>query len=160
MPKDAEDVDISWRSTDEAVVSVDEAGIISGIGEGQTNVIAECENGIYEVCQITVTGKSAYDSLSNKEKEFVDLFVKNISLFYDPQSVTLKYYHHLKSGGIEVWDITVSAHNQMGGFSEKDYTMDMSGNITEPILNHVIMPGWENECNLDLINDAIKEYVG
>lgn len=159
LPKDVKDVTILWSSADESVATIDEAGIVSGISEGQTSIVAECENGVYAICSVTVTGKSAYDSLSNKEKEFVDLFVENINIFYDPESVTIKYYSQATLNSTGTWDITVSAHNQMGGFSEKDYTMDRSGTITEPILGHVIMPGWESECDLDLINAAIKERI-
>lgn len=159
LPQNADNAKIVWSSANETVASVNEIGIITGINEGQTNIIAECENGVYEVCSVTVTGKSAYDSLSNKEKEFVDVFVANINVFYNPESVTIKYYYHGTFNTTGTWDITVSARNQMGGFSEKDYTIDRSGNITESILGHIQMPGWEDECDLDLINKAIKECI-
>ncbi len=156
LPQNAKDTEITWSSTDDAVASIDSAGIITGISKGQTNVIAECENGVYAVCSVTVIEKSAYDSLSSKEKKFVDLFVDTIDVFYNPNSVSIKYYHENPTG---VWHITVSAHNQMGGFSEQDYTLDSSGNLTKPILGHVIIHDWENDCNLDLINQAIQEYI-
>lgn len=160
LPQNADNQAITWSSADNTVASVNESGIISGISEGQTNIIVECKNGVYEVCSVTVTEKSAYDSLSDKEREFVDVFVGVINKFYDPESVTIKYYSHAVLNTNGTWDITVSAHNQMGGFSEKDYIIDRSGNMTESILGHIQMPHWEDECNLDLINKAIQECIG
>lgn len=59
LPQNADNQAITWSSADNTVASVNESGIISGISEGQTNIIVECKNGVYEVCSVTVTEKSA-----------------------------------------------------------------------------------------------------
>lgn len=153
LPDGAADQTLAWKSTDEAKVIVDEVGIITAVEEGQANIIVSTENGVYATCKVTVKEPSAYDRLDEDEKELVDALLAGIDKFYDPGSVSLKYAYHHGTG--DSWAITVSAQNQMGGYSEKDYNLYEDGRLEEPVFNHVRMPG--NYYDLDLVNEAIKE---
>ncbi len=118
----------------------------------------EGENDIYAVCSVTVKEKTAYDSLTARERQFVDAFLEVVDGFYNPSSVTLKYIYY--SSASDLWDITVSAENQMGGFTEKDFTLYENGDFKEPLLPHVRMPGEDKWYDLNLINAAIDERIG
>lgn len=155
LPENALNQELEWKSTDEAIVTVDNNGAVTAIGIGQANIIATCENGIYTTCTVTVKEPSAYDRLDANEKELVDAFVAVVDCFYNAGSTSLKYaYHHSTDNS---WAITVSAQNQMGGYSEKDYNLYADGRIEEPILNHVRMSG--DYYDLSLVNEAIKELT-
>ncbi len=54
LPDGASDQTLTWKSTDEAKVIVDEAGVITAVAEGQANIIAYSENGVYATCKVTV----------------------------------------------------------------------------------------------------------
>lgn len=155
MPENSEEKTVEWKSTDETIAIVDDSGVVTGVAVGQTNVIASCGDDVFATCTVTVKEKSAYERLDDKEQELVDALLANINAFYDPSSVSIVYAYLSPTG---TWDITVRAHNQMGGYSEQDYYLNQDGTIEEPILNHIEMPGNE-DYNYDLINEAIAEYT-
>ncbi len=158
LPSSAELPELSWSSSNSAIATVDDTGCVTGISAGQTNVIVEGENNTYTVCSVTVKEKTAYERLTERERQFVDAFLKIVDKFYNPPSVTLKYIYY--SSASSLWDITVSAENQMGGYSEKDFILYENGDFIEPILPHVIMPGEDKWYDLNLINAAIDERIG
>lgn len=146
-----------WKSTDETIAIVNDSGLITGVSEGSTNIIATGNGGEYAVCAVSVKKQSAYDRLSNKEREFVDVVLKAVNSFYNPSSVTIKYaYYHDVT---DRWSISVSAQNKMGGYSEVDYDLDRDGTLIDPFFKHV-RTGLDSGYNLDLVNEAIRERVG
>lgn len=155
LPETAKNTVIIWTSADENIAVVNDNGKIVGVSAGQTNIIASTENGVNDVCTITVKEISAYDSLSVRDKTFVDAFLKAIDDFNNPSTVTIKYIHY--SSTVNKWDITVTAQNQMGGNSQQDLVLDENGNLEKPILNHVQAPN--ESFNLELINKAIQEKI-
>lgn len=54
LPEDATHPDLKWASSDEAVVAVDEAGTITAISLGSTNITAESQNGVSAECKVVV----------------------------------------------------------------------------------------------------------
>lgn len=52
-PENATNKSITWSSSDEAVATVDEAGLVTGVAEGETTIMAEAD-GIFGLCTITV----------------------------------------------------------------------------------------------------------
>lgn len=156
VPEGNEHISVSWKTTDDSIVTVDSSGLIVGVGRGQTNVIVSCDNGGYDTCSVSVVEPSSYEQLSADKREFVDTFLLGADSFYNPSSVTVKYIH--KNSGDFGWDITVSAQNQMGGYSEQDFDLSKDGKLSKPILPHVDMSDVNGQSyNLDLINKAISE---
>ena len=49
------DMDVTWRSSDASVATVDENGLVTGIKPGNVEIIATISNGKSETCKITVT---------------------------------------------------------------------------------------------------------
>lgn len=157
IPENAILENVTWKSTDTAIASVNEDGVVMGVGAGQTNVIVSGENGIYAICTVVVAEPSAYEQLSAKEREFVDAMLTDIDAFYNPSSVIVKYIYKNTNGS--GWDITVAAQNKLGGYAEKDYDLSADGELSVPILPHIDMPDADKQgYDLDLINAALSEH--
>lgn len=144
---------VRWEVIDSSIASVDESGIVTGISEGETNIIISLENGECDTCSVVVVEMSAYDQLDQNGRDLVDKICSSIDMFYDPGSVSVSYAYLSANGS---WDITIRARNQLGGYSEQDYNVSSDGSINTPILNHVKIESIEN---LDLVNEAIKDFV-
>ena len=54
IPAYADDLTIAWRSSDEAVATVDESGLVTAIAPGECAVTATCAGGYEDRCRITV----------------------------------------------------------------------------------------------------------
>lgn len=46
---------LTWSSKDETVATVDQNGLVTAVGEGSTQIVATCANGIYGTATVTVT---------------------------------------------------------------------------------------------------------
>ena len=55
-PNNALDKSLSWTSSDESVATVDSQGVVTAIGMGTATIKAETSNGVYDTCQIEVSG--------------------------------------------------------------------------------------------------------
>jgi len=55
-PNNAFDKSLSWTSSDESVATVDSQGVVTAIGMGTATIKAETSNGVYDECQIVVSG--------------------------------------------------------------------------------------------------------
>ncbi len=55
-PNNAFDKSLSWTSSDESVATVDSQGVVTAIGMGTATIKAETSNGVYDTCQIVVSG--------------------------------------------------------------------------------------------------------
>lgn len=58
MPRSAKGYTAAWTSEDESVAAVSD-GRVTGVGEGQTRVVARLSNGAVTYCDITVAGQVA-----------------------------------------------------------------------------------------------------
>ena len=54
IPEWADDITVTWYSTDESVAKVDENGYVTAVGEGNCGIVAESVNGRSDECGITV----------------------------------------------------------------------------------------------------------
>jgi len=54
IPEWADDVSVTWESTDESVAVVDENGYVTAVGEGSCGIIAYAANGRSDECSVTV----------------------------------------------------------------------------------------------------------
>ena len=150
FPEDASDYGLKWKSADEAVATVDETGTITALSAGQTTISVSTNEGVVATCSVTVTLKPAYDRLSEKEKEFVDIFLKWITQFKNPESVKVTF---IGFGNAEVgWEVTVSAQNGFGATSSSDYLLFPNTGFYEMSLS-----GVTSNMDIDLINEAIAE---
>ena len=54
IPTYADDLTVAWRSSDEAVATVDESGLVTAIAPGECDVTATCAGGYEDHCSVTV----------------------------------------------------------------------------------------------------------
>ncbi|MBN1926139.1 MAG: Ig domain-containing protein [Prolixibacteraceae bacterium] len=54
LPVDATNPGVSWSSTDESIVIVDQNGELTGVSEGEATVTVSSENGVTATCIVTV----------------------------------------------------------------------------------------------------------
>ena len=54
IPTYADDLTVAWRSSDEAVATVDESGLVTAIAPGECDVTATCAGGYEDRCSVTV----------------------------------------------------------------------------------------------------------
>ena len=158
FPEDASDVGLSWKSADEAVATVDASGVVTGIAPGQTTISISTEDGVIDTCSVTVKQKPAYERLSKKEKAFVDLAMKHLDAFKNPDSVIIKEIQEATLDN--TWTVKVSAQNGFGGNTTTVYMLDDNfgfwnwGSFDIDVdLN--ITP--DETYDIQLINDAIDE---
>lgn len=156
LPESEKDTVISWKSADDSIATVDDSGKVVGIAVGQTNIVASADNGVNDVCTITVKELSAYERMTDKEKDFADVMLKSLQYFNNPKTVSVTYAYY--NSGTDTWSITVSAQNQMGGYTETDFDLQRNGEITKPIFNH-IKTGLDSHFDLTLINEYISDYA-
>ncbi len=158
LPKDTDNSsDVVWKSVDESVAIVNSVGVVTGVRVGETNVIAETENGIFATCAVTVKEKPAYERLTDKERELTDALFRSLDQFVNPSSIRLTFAKpYFNEDG--KWEISVIGENKVGGNLEKDFDLESDGTLTEPIINHVKI-GVKEYYRLDLINEVISDYV-
>ena len=99
LPSNATDKKITWSSTDDSVAEVNN-GVIRAVGAGKTVIKAETSNGVYDYCEVTVTGvkstnlsKIYVPELLDTKRDYIDVPVliennpgigfANISVVYD-----------------------------------------------------------------------------
>ena len=167
FPDTAENSGLKWESADETVAVVDEHGIISAISSGQTTITISSSNGIIESCSVTVLQKTAYDSLSDEEKTFVDCLLKYASSFKNPASISIRAIMDMSLGvDGSAYFVDISAQNGFGGNTVSTFLLcddakvegfpEYSNGIFDigslPLTN-------DDDFDLQLINDAIQEEL-
>ena len=155
-PTSLQDTALEWKSSNEEIATVDNSGNITAVSCGQVNITASSRNGVIAICSITVKEKPAYERLTEKEKQFVDMFLKHIDQFKNPTSVNVKEIE----GDHGVYTVKVSAQNGFGGNNVSVYNLSESLGLWN----------WESfdfdididitpdlTYDIELINAAIKE---
>ena len=54
IPAYADDLTVAWRSSDEAIATVDESGLVTAIAPGTCTVTATCAGGYEDRCSVSV----------------------------------------------------------------------------------------------------------
>lgn len=157
FPDNASDYGITWKSADDSVAGVNENGYVLAKKVGQTTISASNSSGIMATCSITVEQKSAYERLSDEEKEFVDLILKDINSFYNPDAVKIRKVERKGAGD---WRAEIQATNGFGGTRSQVYFVDKSIGIwnwdsLDIDLDVDINP--DSKYDIDLINEAIAD---
>lgn len=159
VPQDADTSDLVWVSANEDIATVDINGNISAHKEGQTSVFVTDGKKTFAICSVTVLRKAAYDLLSDDERTFVDMALKYINVFKNPDSVVIKdisYTPNDSEPSKSFWIVEVSAQNGFGGTSSEIYVLDnIYGFHENP---YIFMVGYDgNYYRMDLINEAISD---
>ena len=55
IPAWADDLSVSWRSTDGAVAAVDDAGLVTAVAPGECEIVVACAGGYEDRCAVTVS---------------------------------------------------------------------------------------------------------
>lgn len=58
IPAYADDLSLAWRSTDEAVATVDDGGNVAAVGVGECEIIVESTGGYTDLCALAVIDKA------------------------------------------------------------------------------------------------------
>lgn len=156
LPDGVSDDGISWKSSDKSIATVDQNGVVKGKTEGETNIVISAPNGVYTTCSVTVSGKSAYDELSNAEQKLVDALVKASKYFYNPGSVEITYANRWGTDS-NTWDVKIRAQNKAGGNTIEDYIIHSDGTLEKPLVGHLDV--LDENYNYDLINEALREKM-
>ena len=110
--------DVLWASSDESVVTVDQDGNITAVGAGEAIIVAGTENGVYDICFVTVSAQTGGDN------------VPADSITFDQDEVELTV------GESEKLEITISPDNATdktvawSSSDESVVTVDENGKIT------------------------------
>lgn len=119
MPSNATIQKLTWESTDESVVTVDNNGLVTAVGEGEAEIIAFATDGSEEIayCTITVSnhGATAESLIIN------EIMPANVDMFIDP---SWNY-----GGWVELYNPTNTSAN-MGGY----YVSDDPNNLKKTLL--------------------------
>ncbi len=160
IPETASADGLEWQSANSKVASVNNQGQVTAVSPGQTTISVTRSSEVLATCSVTVEQKAAYDRLSEDEKAFVDMFIKNISVFKNPDSVKIISIEGL----LLSYKFKCTGQNGFGGNTVTAFYMDR----TDGIWNWESMYGSlgrdmdvsvnpDDRYNIDLINDAIAE---
>ena len=171
MPLKAVYKDVNWASTNEAVASVDENGVVTAHKSGTAIVIAETDDGsIAKTCQVTVNNSTKGFELSSKAEYIgVDASVQLKGVFI-PENAENKAVIWTTSDstiatvdenglvtGKKAGSVVITATTIDGG--HKDYCIVRVVGITGSYANTVVDA--ENGCiyGLGVGMDSLDDYV-
>lgn len=106
-----------------------------------------------------VVSPSAYESLSDLEKQLFDAFIKCVDEFYNPSAVRF-----LQVSSCSILDNNVFAHikiqgtNKLGGTLNKWYTLLFSGGSYTLLEQTYESKGTAENISVSKINKALNEY--
>ncbi len=135
LPSNATDKNITWSSTDDSVAEVNN-GVIRAVGAGKTVIKAETSNGVYDYCEVTVTGvkstnlsKIYVPELLDTKRDYIDVPVliennpgigfANISVVYDSSVLEAQ---EVTSG--TVFDTVLGSIDRENGTVKLTFTSD------------------------------------
>lgn len=159
IPENADTSKLIWKSADDSIATVEQNGIILAHKKGQTSVFLTDGKKTFATCSVTVLRKAAYDLLNDEERAFVDMALKNISVFKNPDSVSivdLGYVPNDSNPSQSFWVVEVSAQNSFGGTNSEIYVLDNQYGFHEnPYI--FMVPADTIYYRVDLINEAISD---
>lgn len=135
LPSNATDKNITWSSTDDSVAEINN-GVIRAVGAGKTVIKAETSNGVYDYCEVTVTGvkstnlsKIYVPELLDTKRDYIDVPVliennpgigfANISVVYDSSVLEAQ---EVTSG--TVFDTVLGSIDKENGTVKLTFTSD------------------------------------
>lgn len=157
VPEDADTSNMVWKSADEEIVTVKDKNTLVAHIVGETSVYLTDGKKTFATCSVTVLPIPAYDLLSEKEKSFVDLVLRNINDFKTPDSIKFLDIAYIDGNGAATshWVVEVSAQNGFGGSSTEIYELYSYGFQKNEYL--FVMPDDGEYYRIDMINKAIND---
>lgn len=142
-----------------SIATVDSAGIVSGISPGQTIISVSYNGTLLATCSVTVDKKSAYKQLTERDKVFVDAFLKYIDNVQNPSELKITAIQGPEEK-YRIWKFTVALS---GGGSQNYRLFDDEGWDTKgfskmgsnPVLDGYMVA--DSSYNVSLISEAIRE---
>lgn len=153
IPAEATEQGVNWKTSDPRVVSVNQSGVIKGVGAGTATVTAVTKEGKFEAsCQVTVVIPVQSVAFEEKEITISPMKVVNISTTVYPEDATNKKvrYYSLNSS------VLVVAGTQMMGAEVGDaklLAVSEDGEASDTCLVHVRILAEDiylNETNITL----------
>lgn len=91
LPEDATEKQLTWKSSDEAVVTVDENGVVTGVSGGKAVITAiTTTDGVYAECEVTVDVRSTAIALDKTEATVYCGEALTLSAEFTPADTTNK----------------------------------------------------------------------
>ena len=158
--------ELTFKSVDETIVrAINGSNQIEGVTVGETTIIVSTKNGVTATCKVKIIEQpiSAYDRLSEDERDFVDCVLKHINdTFKYPDTVVVT-----RIDGSEVklfkdalgeehkgtWTVKVEATNDLGNIITKTYRLYRETGFygVDEVCDN------DDDYRLDLINEAIND---
>lgn len=178
LPKEADREDISWTTTNDSVIRLNQNGKIKGLEDGVAIVTAKTENGIEsEKCWVYVETPKAYNELNQVEHAVYSTLTREDVLydyFKEPNSVTIRDVQQIIVKSMDdrydesilgsEYFITISATNGFGGKSTDSYLVASSqlipakSNGLGKYIDGYIRTESIDDFDLTRLNRALKEY--
>ena len=153
-PSDATIRRLNWSSSDESVATVDQAGIVKAIANGNATIQATTPDGKISVsCSVTVMTKVEVTSISlNKNKTYIEIGnTEALQLTIEPEDATDKTVDWVSSNPSIA---TVDDNGTITAISE-GYTT-ISANIRELSASCMVYVVSEESNYLDFIDNNVK----
>lgn len=106
-PEDAIDTSVIWSTSDEAVATVNENGLVTAVGEGTATITATTANGLTDTCIVTVTEPLTLLSI---EVTAPDMSYYLGDILDTSGIVVTAYYNHDIVRTIDIADCTISGN--------------------------------------------------
>lgn len=178
LPKEVDTEDITWLTTNDSVIRLNQNGKIKGLEDGVAIVSVKSENGVTsDSCYVYVETHKASDELNQTEYSVYCVLTDEDVLYEylkEPNSVTIRDVQQIvlksmEDGYDEVTDgseylITISATNGFGGKSTDSYLVARSqlipakSNDLGKYIKNYIRTKSIDDLDLTRLNKALKEY--
>ncbi len=161
LPESATET-VVWTSSNNSFATVNN-GVVKGIKAGTVKIYASGkESGVNAVCEVTIEAPSAYNQLSDKEKTFVDVFLRyGATVFMKPETIEIKHIHYNNSDTLGIfWEVQMTVENGFGGTTGNTYFLLDKAFNGEHFLKNADEPiNWSSGYDIALINRAIQEKL-
>lgn len=178
LPKEAGGEDISWTTTNDSVIRLNQNGKVKGLEDGVAIVSAKSENGVSsDNCYVYVETHKARKELNQKEYAVLSVLTDRDVLydfFKEPSSVTVRDVKEISATDRDGNDVTMggeyfmtlSGENGFGGKSTDDYAVHYDAvRSIESYKKSMEELGYTNfrlkeieDLDLTRLNRALKEY--
>lgn len=105
---------MTWESSNEKVATVDNEGIVTGVGQGTCTITATSDNGLKAICQVTVTPVDEYEmgafkALTDGSDGMLKLNNAQVVYIYTKNNVTTAYLRE-ETGALMLYNTNITAN--------------------------------------------------
>lgn len=132
LPQTAADKSVTWESSDNAVATVDNKGVVSAISAGNAKITAAATNGISAYCSITVTDSGSAEPPKKEEVETrASLTANKIAAEKGKSYFTLSFSEASRIANVQLTFETASADIKIIGDNGFTVIGDISGEVND-----------------------------